>query len=274
MSEPTHDLCPHRIGQADCWYCERNRLRSQLTAAEAERDEARTKLERAELWDYELWVHLSDHVRQHTDDCEHCATAEVDCADCLKVLTGWLESLDKDGDYAHPPPEPHTISELRTALAAARSALERAEKRAEDAEDWVNKLSTQVRFAEAERDEWKKGWENMESSYSVAQGALAAAESDLATTRSALERERSEAGLHDLHQRWLAFTTSPECVTGTPSWINLDDANRIVREWLAALDREGERPTPTEWVDVGTHDDPYFVEIPAPTDREGGPTDG
>ena len=67
-----------------------------------------------------------------------------------------------------------------------------------------------------------------------------AAESALATTRSALERERSEAGLHDLHQRWLAFTTSPECVTGTPSWINLDDANRIVREWLAALDREGE----------------------------------
>ena len=38
--------------------------------------------------------------------------------------------------------------------------------------------------------------------------------------------------LHALHQAFLAFTLSDECVTGSPSWINLDDAVRIVGEWL------------------------------------------
>ena len=131
---------------------------------------------------------------------------------------------DRDGQAA-------LAEKLESALATTRSALERAEKRAEDPEDWVNKLSTQVRFAEAERDEWKRGWEN---------------------AVSALKACKREAAIGNGH--------------GVP---------KMVDRALAALDREGERPaTQTEWVDVGTHDDPYFVKIPAPTDRERGPTDG
>ena len=49
-----------------------------------------------------------------------------------------------------------------------------------------------------------------------------------------VERYQTNEALLNLHQRWLAFTMSPDCVTGTPSWINLDDARRIVAEWLAA----------------------------------------
>ena len=115
-----------------------------------------------------------------------------------------------------------------------RSQLTAVTERAEDAEDWVNKLSAQVRFAEAERDEWKRGWENMESSYSVAQGALAAAESALATTRSALERIAGSENCDSLcwacnewgHGCERTMADNPPCAQAVA---------------LAALDREGER---------------------------------
>lgn len=49
---------------------------------------------------YRLWVHLSDHVRQiyecdEPEDCEHCASAEVDCDACREELLAYEQLLNR-----------------------------------------------------------------------------------------------------------------------------------------------------------------------------------